>query len=192
MALPRPAFALVVLVASVLAAAGPSTAKEGVEATLTTTIPVDAPPGTELTVAWRLVADDEGKRRPFGANGVFVRLVGASAVDVEEGVAPDGAYPTGEFEATVVVPQGGIRDVEIGLQGWTSGPGGTARADALFPITNDPLPGDPPLPAARTTASRPLDDRSPAALFLGAAVAFGLAGTGAAVTLRKRRRRRTA
>ena len=43
--------------------------------------------------------------------------------------------------ATVAVPEGGIGDVVIGLRGWTSGASGTHRADLLFSITNDPLPG---------------------------------------------------
>ena len=46
----------------------------------------------------------------------------------------------GVYRTTVVVPEGGIGDVQIGLQGWTSGPGGTRESDLLFPITNDPLP----------------------------------------------------
>jgi LPXTG-motif cell wall-anchored protein len=57
-----------------------------------------------------------------------------------EGVAPDGVYATGEYEATVVVPKGGIGVLEIGLRGWVSGPTGTRRSDLLFPITNHPVP----------------------------------------------------
>jgi hypothetical protein len=70
---------------------------------------------------------------------VFVRLLGASGEGAAEGVAPDGVYATGEYEATVIVPEGGIGGVEIGLRGWVSGPTGTRRSDLLFPITNDPL-----------------------------------------------------
>ena len=57
------------------------------------------------------------------------------------GFAPVGAYSAGEYEATVVVPEGGIGDVEIGLVAWRSDAAGTRRSDALFPITNDPVPG---------------------------------------------------
>ena len=128
------------IASAALFAALPAAAKEGVEATLRTSIPLDAPAGTQVKVAWTLAyIDENGQRQPFGANGVFVRLLSASGADSEEGVAPMGAHPTGEYEATVIVPDGGIGDVEIGLRGWTSGPTGTRRSDALFPITNDPV-----------------------------------------------------
>jgi len=134
-------FALVALAAAAtaLVAALPAAGKEGVEATLLTRIPLDAPAGTRLEVAWRLTYRDHGRRRAFGANGVFVRLTSASGAGAETGLAGG----TGNYRATVVVPDGGIGDVQIGLQGWTSGPTGTHESDALFPITNDPLPGAP-------------------------------------------------
>lgn len=124
--------------ALLLAAAPPAAAKEGVEATLKTSISLDAPPGTRLPVAWTLVATSEGDSRPFDAGGIFVRLVSTS------GVPGETVYATGDrghYTATVVVPNGGIGDVEIGLVGWQSDAEGTRRADAVFPITNDPVPG---------------------------------------------------
>jgi hypothetical protein len=132
-------FALVALgtAAVALVAALPAAGKEGVEATLLTRIPLDAPAGTRLHVAWRLTYLDHGRRRGFGASGVFVRLRSAAGAGAETGFAS--GY--GDYRAAVVVPKGGIGDVQIGLQGWTSGPGGTREADALFPISNDPLPG---------------------------------------------------
>lgn len=132
-------FALAALAAAAVAlvAALPAAGKEGVQATLLTRIPLDAPAGTRLHVAWRLTYLDHGRRRGFGAGGVFVRLRSAAGAGAETGFASgDGAYRT-----TVVVPKGGIGDVQIGLQGWTNGPAGTRESDALFPITNDPLPG---------------------------------------------------
>jgi hypothetical protein len=141
----RLALGLVLLAAAGLAAALPAAAKEGVKATLESTIPLDASPGTKLDVRWSLASRDEhGRRQPFGAGMVFVRLFG------EPGSAPKTAYTHGggTFEATVVVPDGGIRDVQIGLRGFTSGANGTRNADMIFPITNDPLPG-----AARVTSS---------------------------------------
>lgn len=135
------AYALLGVAALALVAALPAAAKEGVQATLRSSIPLDAPAGTKLKVAWRLFyVQEHGPRRPFGANGVFVRLISASGA-AAEGTAPTGPYRTGEYAAPVVVPEGGIADVEVGLMGWQSGEGGTRRADALFPITNDPLPG---------------------------------------------------
>lgn len=120
-----------------LVAALPAAGKEGVRATLLTSIPLDAPAGTRLEVAWKLTYRDHGRLRPFGASGVFVRLTSAAGASSETG-STSGA---GAYRATVVVPKGGIGDVEIGLRGWTSGPDGTRESDALFPITNDPLPG---------------------------------------------------
>ena len=120
-----------------LVAALPAAGKEGVGATLLTRIPLDAPAGARIDVAWRLTYLDHGRRRPFGAGGVFVRLRSAAGASA----AKEFASGDGEYRATVVVPKGGIVDVEIGLQGWTSGPGGTRESDLLFPITNDPLPG---------------------------------------------------
>jgi hypothetical protein len=136
-------FALTLLAAAVLASAAalPASAKDGVQATLKTSIPLDAAAGTRVRVAWKLFSvEGRGKERPFGAGGVFVRLLSASGADAEEGLASVAPLKTGEYEATVVVPEGGIRDVLIGLHGWTSGANGTHQADRLFTITNDPVP----------------------------------------------------
>jgi hypothetical protein len=116
-------------------------AKEGVKATLLTDIPLRALPGERLHLAWTLAATDGGKTQPFGANGVFVRLRSASWSGSELGFAPSAAHADGRYAAMVVVPDGGIGDVEIGLRGWTSGPSGIHFSDVIFPITNDPLPG---------------------------------------------------
>ena len=163
-------FALVALAAAaaVLVAALPAAGKEGVEATLLTRIPLDAPAGTRLEVAWRLTYLDHGLRRPFGAGGVFVRLTSAAGA----GAVTEFASGDGDYKTTVVVPKGGIGDVQIGLQGWTSGPGGTRESDLLFPITNDPLPG----------AARRSDAGWPSwVVVLVAAVLGGVALLGAAV-----------
>jgi hypothetical protein len=131
-------FALAVLATAAVAlvAALPAAGKEGVEATLLTRIPLDAPAGTRLEVAWRLDYLDHGRRRPFGASGVFVRLRSAAGASETGFASGNGAY-----RAAVVVPKGGIGDVQIGLRGWTNDATGTHESDALFPITNDPLPG---------------------------------------------------
>jgi hypothetical protein len=119
--------------------APPAPAKEGVVATLRTPILIDAPAGAHLRVAWTLTyADENGRRRPFGAGGVFIRLRSASGADAKTGFA-DRVSATGRYAATVVVPKGGIGDVEIGLRGWTSGPTGRHRSDLLFPIANRSL-----------------------------------------------------
>jgi hypothetical protein len=140
----RQRFSIALFAASVavLAAALPAAGKEGVKATLRTAIPVGAPSGTRLEVSWTLAGvDDNGRRYPFGANGVFVRLVSASGAAATTGYAPAGDYENGRYRATVAVPEGGIADVRIGLRGFSSGATGYRQADMLFPITNDPMPG---------------------------------------------------
>jgi hypothetical protein len=125
-----------------LVAATPVAAKEGVRATIHTAVPLDAPAGTKLSVGWSLWSPDgHGHRRLFSANGVFVRLLSKAGSAARTGFAPSGSYTGAEYSAVVTVPDGGIRDVQIGLRGFTSGANGTHNADVLFPITNDPLPG---------------------------------------------------
>lgn len=192
MSLRRSALVLVAAGMVALVAALPVSAKEDVKATLETSIPLDAPPGTQLTVAWQLFSDDEnGRREPFGANGVFVRLLSASGAAATEGVAPVGAHATGEYETTVVVPEGGIRDVELGLAGWVSDAAGTRRSDLIFPITNDPIPTAPPI--ASVAPDGPVPSGSDATSTWVTAVAaillcvpVGLAG---ALVVRRRRGR---
>jgi hypothetical protein len=148
--------ALLVVVSATLSSALPAAAKDGVHATLTTNVPLDARPGTKLTIGWRLAYVEEGKRRPFGASGVFVRLGSASGAAAKTGYA---SQDSGSYAATVAVPEGGIADVQIGLRGYTSGVR-TGRSDLLFPITNDPLPGKPRVasPPSPPPASEPRDD----------------------------------
>ncbi len=131
---------LLVAVFVAAVAAMPAVGKEGVEARLTAAVPLDAEPGTRLRVAWTLTYLDGDTRRPFDASGIFVRLISASGARPQSAFAPTEPHARGKFAATVVVPEGGIGDIEIGLLGWASGPGGTRRSDLLFPITNDPVP----------------------------------------------------
>lgn len=120
-----------------LAAALPAGGKEGVKATLTTRVPLTAPAGTTLRVAWTLTyRDDRGGRHPFDGEGIFLRLLSATGAAARTAPA-HGA--SGHYAATVRVPEGGIRAIQIGIRGWSTGPNGTRRADALFPITNDPV-----------------------------------------------------
>jgi hypothetical protein len=144
----RSMLVLVGLVAWALVTALPAGAKEDVQATLTSPVALDAPTGTRLTVTWTLfVVDEDGQRRAFGADGVFVRLLGPSGAASED-VSTGRAHDAGEYEATVLVPEGGIRDIELGLRGWVSDANGTRRSDLIFPITNDPLPGPKPISPA--------------------------------------------
>ena len=181
MSLGRFALALLAAVVLTFMAALPAGAKDGVKATLLTSIPLDAAPGTRVGVAWRLFSlDKRGKERPFGAGGVFVRLLSATGADATEALASVGPAGTGEHEATVLVPEGGIRDVVIGLHGWTSGANGTRQSDLLFPITNDPVPRPPPLAAPPPGASERGDGDSGTWVFVLVAVLLSAVLVGAA------------
>jgi hypothetical protein len=125
---------IVVVCVAALVVAPAALGKEGVRATLTTTVPLDASPGTTLHVGWKL-ANRDGT--PFGGGDVFVRLRSATGAHAETAYTNGG----GTFAADVVVPKGGIGDVQIGIRGWSSGPDGTHEAPMFFPITNDPMPG---------------------------------------------------
>lgn len=124
----RLAISLVALAATVLAVGLPATAKDGVRATLTTRVPADARAGTRLRVGWTLATRDG---HAFGGGGIFVRLLSAS----HAGAQTTYVRCSGRCAARVVVPEGGIRDVQIGIRGFTN----TGRADVLFPIANDPF-----------------------------------------------------
>ncbi len=140
----RMSFVVLAAAAAALLATAPAGAKEGVRATLTTAVPLDAAPGKPVKIAWMLTYRDEhGRTRPFGAGAVYVRLLSATGAGAETAYAVSTA--NGRYSATVAVPEGGIRDVQIALHGFTSGANGTRNADVLFPITNDPVPGVAPV-----------------------------------------------
>jgi hypothetical protein len=124
------ALAAAVVVAAV--AAGPAGAKGGVEARLVTPISRGALPGTRITVVWTLASVDGGKRRPFGAGGVFVRLFGRDSRSLRV-YATTMAAP-GRYRAVVRIPRGGVLRIEIGLMGTACDAEGCRRSPALFPI----------------------------------------------------------
>jgi hypothetical protein len=162
-------------VAAALLAAHPAAAKEGVRATLKTAIPLDASAGTRLRIGWSLAyKDEQGRSRPFAANATFVRLLSKTGAGAETAYASSGRYTDGDYTATVTVPGGGIRDLRIGLRGFTSGANGTRNADVLFPIVNDPLPGLAPVvaPAETEWLSRTVGFALGAALLVSAIGGF--------------------
>jgi hypothetical protein len=133
-------FALVLVSAASVAvsvAVLPASAKEGVRATLLSSIPAHPRAGARLAVSWRLFSIGAHHRRvPFTAGAIVLRLRSATGSASNETFASsDGP---GIYRATAVVPKGGLGRIEIGMRGWTSGPNGTHRADLLFPITNAP------------------------------------------------------
>jgi hypothetical protein len=97
---------------------------------------VDAAPGEKLTVVWALAGTDEhGRRQPFNAIGVFVRLLSATGGRPTIGFATPDAHPQGRDDAQVAVPKGGIGGVQIGLRGASDG----EPSDVVFPLANDPF-----------------------------------------------------
>jgi hypothetical protein len=120
----------------VVAVAAPAAAKNGAEARLLTQLPLHAKPGAVISINWTV---DEpaanGKRVPFGASGMFVRLIGRGNASTTA-TAPQNGPP---YSVRIRVPRGGIRNIEVGLHGWASTPTGTHPAPVLFPIANNPF-----------------------------------------------------
>ena len=129
--------AVLAVACSLLLAVGPvALGKENVTAWLLTPLRLDAAPGEKITVVWALGgADDHGRRQPFNAIGVFVRLLSASGGRPTVGFATPDAHPQGRYDAQVDVPRGGIGGVQIGL----SGSSDVDASDSLFPLENDPF-----------------------------------------------------
>jgi hypothetical protein len=105
-------------------------------ATLTTTINRDAPAGSRIKVTWTMGTPKQRYQKSFEGRGLFVRLLSASGGASTTAPAHGGA---GRYTATVAVPRGGIRDIQIGIHGWSDGPAGRHPAPALFPVMNNPF-----------------------------------------------------
>jgi hypothetical protein len=118
---------LVLLVGLAAVAATPSAAKEGgVEARTSTPISREASPGAKVTVVWTLSFLDRYARRPFSAEGVFIRVLGVRSLVDYAGTQ----QPLGRYRAVIRVPSGGIRALRFGLMGFNSyGP-----APMFFPV----------------------------------------------------------
>ncbi len=122
-------------VAVLLVSAGPTAAKDGVVARLVTAIPRNSDSGTNLTIVFTLSYVEAGRRHPFGAGSVFIRLFGADGARSPRVFARQSK--TGRYGATVAVPRGGVRKVVVGLMGIRcDGPGspGCVAAPQIFPI----------------------------------------------------------
>jgi len=128
--------ALVALTGSVVFAT-PAPAKEGVLARVLTPISRTAEPGTKVTVVWTLYHLDAGKRVPFNASGVFIRLYGPA------GSHSTRVYATqpkpGRYRGVAAIPWGGVRRVVIGLMGTSCGTDGCRPSSAIFGIVGRAL-----------------------------------------------------
>ena len=192
---PRRAVLVAALAATAVGlTAAPASAKEDVEATLTAPVPLDAAPGDEITVAWKLFSvDDEGERQPFGASGVIVQLESASGGTPTVGFATGDGGGKGSFEAVALVPEGGIGGIAIGLGGTVSDPTGTRASYVYFPVTNSPLRAvtDPTLLEAVAAPGAPAPVASSggsSGIWITVLALAGLGALTAVVVLLRRRR----
>ena len=120
-----------ILIASVVQA------KEGVKATIRTPISSTAIEGSQIDVKWSLAVEKSGK--PFSACAVFIRLIGPTGESTEAFAECGLEAAEGNYDATAIVPSGGINRIEIGVAGtMTDREGNSKRSDWLMPLTNDP------------------------------------------------------
>jgi len=133
--------AFAVVAASVVSLAVPALApaKGDVRATITSPTRCDVAAGKRITVRFRLAAMDEtGARRPFGAAGIFVVLRRHGAAGVKRPATALGEG-TGRYTAQLTVPRGGIKRIDVGVEGTATSADGTVRpAPFLFPVERDP------------------------------------------------------
>jgi hypothetical protein len=139
-----------------------ASAKEGVLAELTSTLPLDAQSGTTIDVSWSLSSPSG----PFGAMNVYVHLIGTGGVSTEA-ASVGTSHPDGRYSASVRVPSGGIHGIRIGLKGTT---------EIFFPVVNNPFTLRRPLhlPALARGALCPVSQPDPAVDFSLYGVARGI------------------
>src|SRR3954447_5259242 len=102
--------------------AGAAAAKPGAQAHLVSPLPAHVGAGNKITITWTVdVPDESGNRIPFGAIGMFVRLVGRNGARTQA----TAAQSSGPFTVRLRVPRGGIRAIRFGLHGST---------DIFFPL----------------------------------------------------------
>jgi hypothetical protein len=126
-------FALPLLVAASAAA------KEGMTATLLGSPKLSAPAGTKIRIAFKFGTTSARAATTCRSdpNRFYVRLLSKTGARSTYG---DADACGRRMVATVRIPRGGARAIEIKLRGWIMYPGGAMkRADALIPITNDPF-----------------------------------------------------
>ena len=129
----RTATSIAVCICALLLVLPAAAAKDGVRAKLEAGSHLGAAPGTTIPIRWRLV---DANGRAFGASGIYLRISRCGG-GLRRVKARD--LGGGRFSARVVVPEGGIRRLRVGLEGWRIPAGGTARrADMIFEF-------DPPI-----------------------------------------------
>ena len=126
--------AFLVGLATLVASAG---AKEGTQARIVTPISSKAAPGATLTVVWTLSFLDKDARRPFSADGVYIRLFDSSGAPSARAYAIQ-AQP-GRYRARPKVPRGGVSRVVIGLMGTSCDATGCRPSPHVFRIVGPVL-----------------------------------------------------
>jgi hypothetical protein len=96
-------------------------AKEGAQVHLLVSLPSDPAPGSVITIRWTVdVPGADGKRVPFAAIGMFVRLVGRNGASTTATALHGPPYCV-----RIRVPRARIRAIRFGLHGST---------DIFFPL----------------------------------------------------------
>lgn len=112
-------------------AAPAAQAKEGAKAHLLAPLPAHAPAGSMITVRWSVdVPGTHGTPRPFGAIGMFVRILGRDGASTRA-TAQQSAPP---YHVRIRVPAGGIRSIRFGLMGTSCGTSGCKPSPMIFPL----------------------------------------------------------
>jgi hypothetical protein len=130
-----PRFVVIVACLVLLTAAG-AVAKEGMAATLLGHPQLGARPGTTIKVAFR-ISTPSAEAATGDDHRFYVRLLSKTGARSTHAYGKQRAR---HYVAPVTIPRGGVADIEVRLVGWRYTAGETRRADALIPITNDPLP----------------------------------------------------
>lgn len=107
-----------------------ASAKEGAQAHLLAPLPAHPLAGSLINIRWSVdVPGTSGKRRPFGAIGMFVRLLSRNGASTSAS-APQYEPP---YHVRIRVPAGGIRTIRFGLMGTSCGLSG-CKPSILFPL----------------------------------------------------------
>lgn len=108
--------AIVASAALLLLAAAPAFAKEGMEARLDAPIAMGTPGGTEILVGMTVtVFDENGVLHPVEGTPVYLKLIGRDGATTRAAGAGD--RTPGHYMMRIAIPEGGARDLEIGIHG---------------------------------------------------------------------------
>jgi hypothetical protein len=151
-------------IVAIVALALPALAKEGAEAKLDTTLHRDAEPGSTIDIGWSLYSASATDTNPLPGSSVYIRLIGFHGNDSTEVMGTETPRGSGHYKASINVPEGGIRQVLVGVVGESCVAGTPCeRNDMIFPLIDDALVvGDPPKPAAAIASPAPAVSAAPA------------------------------